>query len=62
MTVFVRNKLVQGGKTTGYTVNTDGKESVYSVRDAVHLLRGIIFSEGGRFCGLHAYAQKHTCR
>ena len=38
MTVFVKNKLVQGGKTTGYTISADGKESVYSVRDAVQLI------------------------
>ena len=38
MTVFVKNKLVQDGRTTGYTINADGKESVYSVRDAVQLV------------------------
>jgi len=38
MTVFVKNKLVQDGRTTGYTISADGKESVYSVRDAVQLI------------------------
>ena len=38
MTVFVKNKLVQDGRTTGYTISADGKESVYSVRDAVQLV------------------------
>jgi hypothetical protein len=38
MTVLIKNKLIQGGEVTGYTVSIDGKESVYSVRDAVHLV------------------------
>ena len=38
MTVFVKNKLVQGGRTTGYTISADGIERVYSVREAVQLV------------------------
>ena len=44
MTVFIKNKLLCGGKTIGYTVCTDGKENRYSVNDAVKLVYSAIHS------------------
>ena len=38
MTVFVKNKLQCDGKTIGYTVCVDGKETRYPVSDAVKLI------------------------
>ena len=38
MTVTVKNKLVCGGSTVGYTIFADGEERRYSVHDAVKLV------------------------